>query len=70
MPWVVLQMCIRSSQASTVWRRVSIRSALPCPAPWSTAAAGRESSMVGVEISVTLRQLVVWVAALSFKPET
>ena len=58
MPWVVLQMCITSSQARTVWYSVSIRSARLRPAPLSTAAAGRDSSMVGVEISVTLRMFV------------
>ena len=58
MPWVVLQMCITSSQARMVWYRVSIRSARLRPAPFCTAAAGRDSSMVGVEISVTLRKFV------------
>ena len=58
MPWVVLQMCMISSQASTFWYRFStlpLRSALLAP---STAEAGRDSSTVGVEISVTFRHLV------------
>ena len=57
MPWVVLQMYITSSQARTSLQRVStFCSRVPLPRAALTAAAGRERSTEGVEISVTLRQ--------------
>ena len=56
MPWVVLQMCMTSSQASTVLIRVLIFSSrLPLPRALLTALAGRDSSTTGVAISVTFR---------------
>ena len=70
MPWVVLQMCIRSSQAKALLYSVSSRSAWVFPLPFSTARAGRDSSTAGMEISVTLCQSVVLAASVTPWAET